>query len=85
MLRAHLANYKSMISIRFRREPVYNYVDAQNASSDKMYAKLFHHLLRQGIYWPPAGLESFFVSAQHTAKDLTRLSDEISKFMMREF
>ena len=83
-VRAHLANYKSMISIRFRREPVYNYVDAQNALSDKMYAKLFHHLLRRGIYWPPAGLESFFVSAEHTSKDLTRLSDEISKFMMRE-
>lgn len=79
-VRAHLVNYKSMISIRFRREPVYNYVDAQNASSNKIYAKLFHHLLRQGIYWPPADLESFFVSVQHTAKDLSRLSDQISKF-----
>ena len=77
---AHLVNYKSMISIRFRAKPVYNYVDAQNASSDKIYAKLFHHLLRQGIYWPPAGLESFFVSTKHTAKDLSHLSDQITKF-----
>ncbi len=44
------SNYKSMISIRFRREPVYNYNDAQNASSNKIYAKLFHHLLSKGIY-----------------------------------
>ncbi len=74
---AHLANYKSMISIRFCTKPVYNYVDAQNASSGKKYAELFHYLLRQGIYWPPADLESFFVSAQHTAKDLNHLFDQI--------
>ncbi len=79
---AHLVNYKSMISIRFRREPVYNYVDAKNASSNKIYAKLFHHLLDKGIYWPPADLESFFVSAIHTAKDLSHLSDQITKFFM---
>ena len=76
-VRAHLVNYKSMISIRFRSQPVYNYVDAKNASSKKIYAKLFHHLLRQGIYWPPAELESFFVSTKHTVKDLNHLSDQI--------
>jgi len=74
---ARLAHYKSMISIHFCSQPVYNYVDAQNASSHKIYAKLFHHLLKNGIYWPPAGLETFFVSTQHTAKDLNYLSDQI--------
>jgi len=74
---AHLVNYKSMISIRFRQNPVYNYLDAQKASSNKIYAKLFHHLLKNGIYWPPADLESFFVSTRHTAKDLNHLSDQI--------
>jgi len=74
---AHLVNYKSMISVRFCPGPVYNYVDAQNASSKKIYAELFHHLLRQGIYWPPAELETFFVSFKHTAKDLNHLSDQI--------
>ena len=81
---AHLVNYKSMISIRFRTEPVYNYIDAQNASSDKIYAKLFHHLLRHGVYLPPADLESFFVSAQHAAKDLSHLSGQINKFFLGE-
>jgi glutamate-1-semialdehyde 2,1-aminomutase len=74
---AHLVNYKSMVSIRFRKEPVHNYTDAQNASSNKLYAKLFHHLLGQGIYMPPADLESFFVSAKHTNKDLNHLSAQI--------
>jgi len=81
-VRAHLVNYKSMISIRFRSQPVYNYVDAKNASSKKIYAKLFHHLLRQGIYWPPAELESFFVSTKHTVKDLSHLSAQITKFFI---
>jgi glutamate-1-semialdehyde 2,1-aminomutase len=74
---AHLANYKSMISIRFRRQAVYNYIEAQNASSNKIYAKLFNHLLSQGIYLPPADLESLFVSTKHTAKDLEHLSQQI--------
>jgi glutamate-1-semialdehyde 2,1-aminomutase len=81
---AHLSNYKSMISIRFRANTVYNYVDAQSASSDKIYAKLFYHLLKNGIYWPPAGLESFFVSTQHTVKDLSLLSGQITKFLLKQ-
>ena len=79
---AHLVNYNSMISIRFRSEAVYNYTDARNASSDKIYAELFHHLLRQGIYWPPADLESFFLSSVHNQKDLERLQDSIQKFFI---
>ena len=74
---AHLVNYRSMISIRFRTNPVYNYTEAQSASSGKMYTQLFHHLLKKGIYLPPADLESFFVSFQHTEKDLKYLSDQI--------
>jgi len=77
---AHLVNYKSMISIRFRSEPVFNYTEAKNASSDRLYAGLFHHLLKNGIYLPPADLESFFLSTRHTARDLGRLSDSILTF-----
>jgi len=80
---AHLVNFKSMMSIRFRKEPVYNYLDAQKASSDKIYAKLFHHLLADGIYWPPADLESFFVSTKHSSKDLTHLSGQITNFFIK--
>ena len=81
-INAHLVNYKSMISIRFRSQAVYNYADAQNASSNKIYAKLFHYLLKNGIYWPPADLESFFVSSQHTTKDLNHLTSQIMKFFL---
>jgi glutamate-1-semialdehyde 2,1-aminomutase len=76
---AHLVNYKSMISIRFRPEAVYNYNEAREASSDKIYSKLFHYLLKHGIYWPPADLEAFFISAKHEAQDLKYLSQQITK------
>ncbi len=66
---ARLSHYKSMMSLRLR--------------SDKTYAKLFHHLLKNGIYWPPADLEAFFVSTKHTAKDLDNLSGQILKFFLQ--
>ncbi len=68
-----LSHFKSMLSLRFSVKSVKNYLDAQNASSSTVYAKLFHHLLSQGIYWPPADLESFFISGMHTKKDLRNL------------
>ena len=80
---AHLSHYKSMMSMRFRWGSVKNYADAKTASSDKTYAKLFHHLLKDGIYWPPADLEAFFVSTKHTAKNLDHLSGQILKFFLQ--
>ncbi|MCA9406004.1 MAG: glutamate-1-semialdehyde 2,1-aminomutase, partial [Candidatus Omnitrophica bacterium] len=77
---AHSAHYKSMMSIRFRKEPVLNYVDAQNAAGGEKYVKLFHHLLDEGIYWPPADLEAYFVSTAHTTKDLNELQEALKEF-----
>jgi len=77
---AHLSYYKSMLSLRFREEEVLNYEEAQKASDSKRYALLFQHLLTAGIYFPPADLESFFISGVHTQKDLNVLLTELKKF-----
>ncbi len=77
---AHLASYKGMMSLRFSKEEVCDYSSAQIASSNIIYPKLFHHLLRNGIYWPPADLEAFFISSKHTQKDLNYLRDSIIQF-----
>ncbi|MBF0512031.1 MAG: hypothetical protein HQL13_06875, partial [Candidatus Omnitrophica bacterium] len=77
---AHLSYYHSMISFRFRKAPVYNYIDAKDASSSKIYDQLFHYLLKAGVYMPPADLESFFVSMKHTDLDLKRLTRYIVDF-----
>jgi glutamate-1-semialdehyde 2,1-aminomutase len=79
-LGVHIAHYKSMMSIRFRKEPVLNYKDARDASGGERYARLFQHLLNAGIYWPPADLESLFVSCMHTKKDLDALSAALKNF-----
>lgn len=79
-IEAHLIHYGSMISIRFRKQAVLNYADAQQACGGEKYVKLFHHLLREGIYWPPADLEAFFVSTVHTKKDLGKLVETIKSF-----
>ena len=77
---AHLAQYGSMMSIRFRKETVLNYADAQEAAGGELYSKFFHYLLNAGIYLPPADLEAFFVSAAHTKKDLNDLANNIAQF-----
>lgn len=79
-INAHVSFYKSMLSFRFRREGVRNYRDAQSASSNAVYSKLFHHLLKNRIYMPPADLESFFISSAHTSRDLKKLADALKTF-----
>jgi len=77
---AHLVQYKSMLSIRFREESVQNYQDAQDAAGGEEYQDLFWNLLENGIYWPPADLESFFVSGVHAKKDLDYLAGCLKAF-----
>jgi len=81
-INAHLSSYKSMMSLRFRKEEVIDYSSAQVASSNVIYPKLFHHLLNSGIYWPPADLEAFFISSCHTNKELNELQSALTTFFM---
>lgn len=81
---ARLTHFKSMQSIRFRTEPVKNYDDARAASSDAIYSQLFWHLIKRGIYWPPADLEAFFISGMHTKKDLNFLSAAVKEFFIKQ-
>lgn len=84
-INAHFSHYKSMLSMRFRRDEVYNYIDAKAASSDEKYGKLFHFLLDKGVYWPPADLEAFFVSTQHRLTDLNYLQESLKLFFTSKY
>ena len=77
---AHISFFKSMLSLRFRTEAVVNYRDAQNASNAELYARLFQFLLSRGIYFPPADLESFFISGMHSQKELNQLMETVKSF-----
>ncbi len=80
---ASLSHYKSMMSLRFNAQTMLDYTDALQASSSKKYAKLFQMLLQNGIYWPPADLEAFFISGTHTPKDLGKLSIQLKNFFKK--
>ncbi len=79
-----MPNYKSMVSIRFSQKAVLNYDDTLKASSKDAYSRLFHYLLQKGIYWPPAELETFFVSGAHTQKDLNDLFQALKEFFVEK-
>jgi len=78
---AFLSSYNSMMSIRFQPVQVFNYAQAQGASSNKIYGELFYCLLKEGIYWPPANLEAFFISSVHTQNDLAKLTKILQQFL----
>ncbi len=80
---AHILSYKSMFSLRFSKESVYNYSQAQAASNADLYKSLFRHLLAQEIYWPPADLETSFISGVHTKMDLDGLKRAIQDFFIQ--
>lgn len=48
-----------------------NYEDA-SASNTKNYAKFFHSLLKNGVYFPPSQFETCFVSMAHSEKDIEK-------------
>ena len=77
---ASLSHYKSMMSLRFNTQTIRHYTDARHASSPEKYAQLFQMLLQNGIYWPLADLEAFFVSGAHTQKELEDLSIQLKEF-----
>jgi glutamate-1-semialdehyde 2,1-aminomutase len=51
----------SMISVFFTNKPVYNFADA-SSSNITVFNKFFHFMLDNGIYLPPSGYESWFLS-----------------------
>jgi glutamate-1-semialdehyde 2,1-aminomutase len=61
----------SMITLFFNEGPVTDWESAKK-SDTKRFAKFFHALLKNGIYWPPSQFEAAFVSAAHTDEDIRK-------------
>ncbi len=80
----HLSYFHSIMSLRFQKAPVRNYQEARKAAQDMLYAKLFHHLLDSGIYFPPADLESCFISGVHKKSDLNFLIHSLKGFFQSQ-
>ncbi len=59
----------SMMSVFFSASPVYNFDDA-SASDISRFNRYFHAILEAGIYLPPSGYESWFLSNALSYDDL---------------
>ncbi len=64
----------SMISVFFTPMPVRDFDDAQ--TTDKaLFGRLFHALLKRGVYLPPSALEAWFLNLGHDEALIDRTVD----------
>ncbi len=64
----------TLLGIFFADSPVTNYEAARGADHTR-YARVFHALLDQGVYFPPSGYEALFPSLAHTDADIDTTID----------
>jgi glutamate-1-semialdehyde 2,1-aminomutase len=69
--RAFVQRVGSMISVFFTESTVQNFSEA-NVTDKALYGKLFHALLKRGVYLPPSALESWFINLAHSEADIDK-------------
>src|SRR5690606_13326964 len=78
---AHTVNrFGSMVSFFFGEHKVLNFDDAQKANHH-LFNQFFHHLLKEGIYLPPSGYETWFISDAVKNKEIEKTIEATEKFM----
>lgn len=68
----------SMLSFHFNVEKVENFDQACNADAE-LFKKLFHGVLKRGIYFAPSAFESLFISNTHTINQLDKTINAVDK------
>jgi len=72
-------NYiESMFSVFFTDKNVIDFETAKK-QDEKVFAKFFHGLLEEGVYFSPSGFETNFLSTAHSVDDIERTVKAISK------
>ncbi len=66
----------SMIGLFYCEGPVTSFADA-NRTDKELFSKIFHGMLKRGVYLPPSPFEAFFLS--------NALSDEDIEFTLNAF
>jgi glutamate-1-semialdehyde 2,1-aminomutase len=61
----------SMISFHFNIDAVSNFDDACNADAN-YFKKVFHGMLKRGIYLAPSAFETLFIARTHTQELLDK-------------
>jgi glutamate-1-semialdehyde 2,1-aminomutase len=73
----------SMFCAYFTSEPVHNLTDAMKSDRSR-FAKYFHGMLDEGIYFAPSQFEAGFLSTAHTMADIEKTVQAAVK-VMRSF
>lgn len=69
----------SFMSIFFGIEKVTNFEEAQQADHS-IFNKFFHHLLDNGIYLPPSGYETWFISSEISDAEIDKTVEAVRSF-----
>jgi len=69
----------SMISLHFCNHAIIDFESASKANIP-LFNKLFHHLLKNGIYLPPSAYESWFLNNALSYEDLDKTITAIDSF-----
>lgn len=69
----------SMMSVFFTNDEVIDF-DSASKTDINIFNKFFHHMLDQGIYLPPSGYESWFISNALSSEDLQKTFDAVEEF-----
>lgn len=68
-----------MMSVFFGVDQVENFYQATLANH-QMFNKFFHHLLSKGIYLPPSGYETWFISRAIGEEELDKTYNAVRSF-----
>lgn len=66
----------SMFCLFFTETPVRNLTDAKT-SDIPAFRKVFHHCLKNGVYFAPSQFETGFISLAHSPDDLARTAEVV--------
>lgn len=69
----------SMFTIFFTDQPVTDWDSASRSDRDR-FARLFHHLLEHGVYFPPSQFEAAFTGAAHDEEAVAQTISALRAF-----
>ncbi|ADQ82873.1 glutamate-1-semialdehyde 2,1-aminomutase [Riemerella anatipestifer] len=69
----------SMMSVFFHTNRVANFDEAQQANHS-LFNTFFHHLLERGVYLPPSGYETWFISSEIKDNEIDKTLEAIRSF-----
>ena len=79
---ASINNISSMFQLFFTDELIKNASNIRK-SNDLLYKKLFHELLKSGIFIPPSQFETCFISYSHDDEDIDKTVESFAKALKK--